>query len=78
MRNLRDLIENQEEITGILKNNAKNEEILVDEVEETKLNIEKIKRNIVNSELVFPEIYTNKELYELALRINDSFLMNLL
>lgn len=75
MRNLRDLIEDQEQ-----KNTTIPEEIpdvKLPEVEETKEKIQKIKRQVVNAELVFPEIYTNRELYDLALRINDSFLMNL-
>ena len=75
MKNLRDLIDNQEHVETILKNdNDKENEY---STEETKEKINKVKRNIVNSELIFPEIYTNKDLYDFALRINDSFLMNL-
>lgn len=75
MRNLRDLIEDQEDKI------IPDEQILLDDNfsqnEITKDKIEKVKRQIVTSELVFPEIYTNKVLYNLALRINDSFMMNL-
>jgi len=74
MKNLRDLIEEKED--SIIEENT----VLAENTSELDLNkdkIEKVKRQIVNPELIFPEIYTNKELYSLALRINDSFMMNL-
>ena len=77
MRNLRDLIEDQESNSIALKDESVNDIVEIDEIEETKEKINKVKKQVVNSELEFPEIYTNKELYDLALRINDSFLMNL-
>ncbi|QKJ24328.1 CpaF family protein [Poseidonibacter lekithochrous] len=77
MRNLRDLIEDQETNSITLKDEIINDVVEVDEIEETKEKINKVKKQVVNSELEFSDIYTNKELYDLALRINDSFLMNL-
>jgi len=77
MRNLRDLIEDQETSTTSLKDEVVQEVDELERVDENKEKINKVKKQIVNSELEFSEIYTNKELYDLALRINDSFLMNL-
>jgi len=77
MRSLRDLIEDHEVKNIALKDEDKKQDEEISEFEEAKDKIQKIKKHIVNDELVFPEIYTNKELYDLALRINDSFLMNL-
>lgn len=76
MRNLRDLIEDQEHSVSF-KEEIVNTESEISNEEQTKEKIKKVKRQVVNSQLEFPEIYTNKELYDLALRINDSFLLNL-
>ncbi len=75
MKNLKDLIDEQEEKVSYDK--IKDIEEVVDSVEITKTKINNIKRNIKNDELVFPEIYTNKDLYDLAQKINDTFMMNL-
>lgn len=74
MRSLRDIIEDQEQSVQNLDEKQEIKELVQ---EQTKEKIKKVQRQVVNSELVFPEIYTNKELYDLALRINDSFMMNL-
>lgn len=73
MRSLRDLIENQEQKEVVF------EEVVteVENVEATKNKIEEYKNYALNSELTFPEIYINKELYDLALKINDSFMSKL-
>ncbi|MGM0518382.1 MAG: CpaF family protein [Campylobacterota bacterium] len=75
MKSLRDLIEDQEKTITFKEDENSSETI--DESVKTKEKISKVKRQVGNSELVFPELYTNKDLYELALRVNDSFLMNL-
>ncbi len=78
MRSLRDLIEDQEKNSISLDDNVVEESTEEDSIlKETKEKITKIKKQAVNSLLQFPDIYTNKELYDLALRINDSFMMNL-
>ncbi len=76
MRSLRNLIEEQEEQEYTKKKDLVEFEEL-DNIEETKNKIEKYKQYQSNSELKFPEIYINKELYDLALKINDSFLLKL-
>mgnify|MGYP000497044331 FL=1 len=76
MRSLRALIEDQEQKEVIHKKVEEKEE-LIENVEIAKEKIEKYKRYISHSELVFPELYINKELYELALKINDSFMLKL-
>ena len=82
MRNLRSLIENEEKKNEIRKQSFvseedyKSEEVAVDEIiSEEK--IKKVKEKSRPSELVFPEIYTNEKLLELAYEINDSFILNL-
>lgn len=76
MRSLRSLIEDQEQQESIhKKDNLEVDEI--ENIEQAKSKIEKYKQFKTNSELIFPEIYLNKELYELALKINDSFLSKL-
>lgn len=78
MRSLRDLIEDQEKNSISLDKDIEEKSFEEDiDVKHTKEKITKIKKQAVNSVLEFPEIYTNKELYDLALRINDSFMMNL-
>lgn len=76
MRSLRTLIEDQEQKEVIHKKVEEKEE-LIENVEVSKEKIEKYKRYISHSELVFPELYINKDLYELALKINDSFMLKL-
>ena len=76
MRSLRTLIEDQEQKEVIHKKvDDPNEEL--ENIEATKNKIEKYKQYISNSELVFPDLYLNKELYDLALKINDSFMLKL-
>lgn len=77
MRSLRALIEDQED-------NTSKSDLIIDEnseevIEETvKEKIDKVKRNVsISTEITFPELYIDKVLYELALKINDSFMMNL-
>ncbi len=74
MKNLKDLIDEQEERVSFEEPVLEEE---INTIDITKTKIDKIKRNIKNDELVFPEIYTNKELYDIAVKINDSFMMNL-
>jgi pilus assembly protein CpaF len=74
MRSLRTLIEDQEQKEVIHKNVNENDN---EPIETAKDKIEKYKQYITNSELVFPELYLNKELYDLSLKINDSFLLKL-
>ncbi|MBD3830467.1 MAG: CpaF family protein, partial [Arcobacter sp.] len=76
MRSLRNLIEEQEEQEYTKKKDLTEFEEL-ENIEETRNKIEKYKQYQSNSELKFPEIYVNKELYDLALKINDSFLLKL-
>lgn len=73
MRSLRDLIENQEQKEVVY------EEVVaeIENITATKNKIEEYKQYASNSELTFPEIYINKELYDLALKINDSFMTKL-
>jgi pilus assembly protein CpaF len=73
MRSLRDLIENQEQ-KEIIHEEVEHE---VENIEATKTKIEEYKNYVSNSELSFPELYLNKELYDLALKINDSFMTKL-
>lgn len=73
MRSLRDLIENQEQKEVVFEEVPTE----VENVEATKNKIEEYKNYALNSELTFPEIYINKELYDLALKINDSFMSKL-
>ncbi|MEZ4694394.1 MAG: ATPase, T2SS/T4P/T4SS family [Aliarcobacter sp.] len=76
MRSLRSLIEDQEQQESIHKKDS----LEIDEIEsieQAKTKIEKYKQFKTHSELIFPEIYLNKELYDLALKINDSFLSKL-
>ena len=73
MRSLRDLIENQEQKEIVYEE----VEVEVENITATKNKIEEYKQYASNSELTFPEIYINKELYDLALRINDSFMTKL-
>lgn len=76
MRSLRSLIEDQEQQESIHKKDS----LEVDEIEnieQAKSKIEKYKQFKTHSERIFPEIYLNKELYDLALKINDSFLSKL-
>ncbi len=75
MKNLRDLIEDQEKTITFKEDTQIDESI--NQAVKTKEKINKVKRQVGNSELVFPELYTNKDLYELALKVNDSFLLNL-
>ncbi len=74
MRSLRDLIENQEQKEVVHEDVP---EIEVENIVATKNKIEEYKSYASNSELTFPEIYINKELYDLALKINDSFMSKL-
>ncbi|MDZ7818431.1 MAG: hypothetical protein U5K55_07370 [Aliarcobacter sp.] len=76
MRSLRALIEDQEQSDVIHKKIEEKDE-LIENVEVSKEKIEKYKQYIAHSELVFPELYLNKGLYELALKINDSFMLKL-
>ena len=76
MRSLRTLIEDQEQKEVVHKKVDEKEELIQD-VDISKEKIEKYKQYISHSELVFPELYLNKELYDLALKINDSFLLKL-
>jgi pilus assembly protein CpaF len=76
MRSLRNLIEEKEQEINV---HQEKEEIIDQEesFEQTKIKIEKYKQYKSNSELKFPEIYINDELKDLALKINDSFLLKL-
>lgn len=76
MRSLRTLIEDQEQNDVVHKkvDDNLNE---IENIEATKNKIEKYKQYITNSDVVFPDLYLNKELYEFALKINDSFLLKL-
>ncbi len=76
MRSLRALIEDQEQKEVVHKKIDEKEEI-VENIDLAKEKIEKYKQYLSHSELVFPELYLNKELYELALKINDSFMLKL-
>jgi pilus assembly protein CpaF len=74
MKSLRSLIQEQEQKIEIIEPVVKEE---LNSFEENKERIEKIKKDSSNLGLVFPNLYTNKELYDLALKISDSFMMNL-
>lgn len=76
MKNLRTLIEEQEEQEEFKKTNLKDFDYN-ENIDETKNKIEQYKQYKSNSELKFPEIYINKDLYDFALKINDSFLLKL-
>jgi pilus assembly protein CpaF len=76
MRSLRTLIEDQEE-KEIVHKKVDDIDKDVQAIETAKNKIEKYKQYISNSELVFPDLYLNKEYYDLALKINDSFLLKL-
>ncbi len=76
MKNLRTLIEEQEEQEEFKKTNLKDFDYS-ESIDETKNKIEQYKQYKSNSELKFPEIYINKDLYDFALKINDSFLLKL-
>lgn len=76
MRSLRTLIEDQEQKEVVHKKINENIDE-IENIEATKNKIEKYKQYISNSELVFPELYLNKDLYDFALKINDSFLLKL-
>jgi pilus assembly protein CpaF len=73
MRSLRDLIEDQEQKEQVQQPSIE----LENDVNTTKSKIQEYKQFMANSEVVFPEIYINKELYDLALKINDSFMSKL-
>ena len=75
MKSLRDLIEEKEQEEQLDQNNKELD--VSDEITQTKNKIEKHKRFSSNSELKFPELYLNNELYDLALKLNDKFLLNL-
>jgi pilus assembly protein CpaF len=76
MRSLRALIEDQEQKEFIHKK-VDDIDKEAQNIETAKNKIEKYKQYISNSELIFPDLYLNKEYYDLALKINDSFLLKL-
>jgi pilus assembly protein CpaF len=78
MRKLRDIIEDEEQ--KVVLNNENNEIEQVVKENSLKNNQKKIKNiqnKVQNDILRFPELYYNKELLDVAYRINDSFLLNL-
>ncbi len=76
MKSLRDFIEEKErEEVPKTVDNIQEEEL--DFVDETNKKIKKYKKFQSNDELKFPELYLNHTLYEIAQKINNSFLMNL-
>ncbi len=80
MKNLRALIddhESQESVKVQSFHADEKEEVPSEENKEVKEKIFKHTTSNSSSELTFPEIYLNKELYELALKIQDTFMMNL-
>ena len=80
MKNLRALIddhESQESVKVQSFHADEKEEVPSEENKEVKEKIFKHTTSNSSSELTFPEIYLNKELYELALKIQVTFMMNL-
>lgn len=72
MKNLRELILTKEES---LKDEQK--ESFSSSLDENKEKIKKMRKKLFSSTINFPKIYLDKDLYELALKINDDFLLNL-
>lgn len=77
MKNLRDLIEEHEQEEEVKQQSFASEE--EEDKVRTEATREKIRKHtsLNTSDLEFPEIYLNRELNDLALRINDSFMLNL-
>ena len=78
MRNLRNLIADEEQ-----KKEIKKQSFAYDDTEEdssSQINrekIEKVKKRSKETGLVFPQIYLNVKLLQLAYEINDTFMLNL-
>jgi len=79
MRNLRFLIENEENKNDAKLNtsveNEQNEEKSFEVISEKK--IKKVKEKSQEENIIFPKIYEDEKLLEIAYDINDSFFLNL-
>ncbi len=77
MRRLRDIIDDEEQKRELLEDTEqiKEEEKASIEVNQTK--IKKVQKKTHNSLLKFPELYLDDNLMDIAIKINDSFLLNL-
>lgn len=69
MRTLKEIIESEDKKVEITSS--------VNESETAKENIARVKQKVQNSEIIFPELYLDDELMNIAYRINDQFLMHL-
>ncbi|MCP4971242.1 MAG: Flp pilus assembly complex ATPase component [Arcobacter sp.] len=76
MRNLRNLIAQEEEKKDQKKQSTANEEIKLTTINE-KINLERVKKRSEQVGLSFPKIYLDQNLLDLAYEINDSFMLNL-
>ena len=80
MRKLRDIIEDAEQQTSNVEtetNSIKNSEEQKSSIEENQNKIKKIRKNSQNTIIEFPELYLNDDLMNLAIKVNDQFLLNL-
>ncbi len=78
MRNLRKFIEEEEKKDKkVVPNNLSIDLPNEPSIEENTQKITKVKQLVTKGELQFPELYTNKNLLDIAIKVNDSFLLNL-
>ena len=77
MRKLRDIIEDEEQKIELIEDSEqiKKQEKASIQVNQTK--IKKVQKQTHNSILKFPELYLDDNLMDIAIKINDSFLLNL-
>ncbi|MEA3353627.1 MAG: ATPase, T2SS/T4P/T4SS family [Campylobacterota bacterium] len=75
MRSLRDIIEEEEQKVEIINDIPELEQ--EESIRQTQKKINKVQKKTQNDLLLFPEIYSNDDLLNIAIKINDSFLYNL-
>ena len=77
MRRLRDIIENEEQKEEVVSEVNKSIEIEKSAIELNQKRIEKIQKQTHNEVLKFPELYYDDTLMDLAIKVNDNFMLNL-
>ena len=77
MRRLRDIIENEEQKEEVVSEVNKSIEIEKSAIELNQKRIEKIQKQTHNEVLRFPELYYDDTLMDLAIKVNDNFMLNL-